>query len=170
MALFPDITFPVVVVTAHTTAIDPATNERTVTDPLEKALGHLPGLNRIHSLSYPEFVAIDLSFDVGNDLGAAKESVSAAIAGVKLPPRTAIAVNPINLNETYVVTYALSEPGKTMAELGALAQAKVAPRLRAIPGVLKAEIIGASDAGGSGSAFRFDGPGRRRRRGQSGER
>ena len=145
------------VVTAHTTEVDPAANERLVTTPLERALAPLPGLNRVHSLSYPEFVAIDLSFDVGNDLDASRSAVSAAIGRVKLPPHTTLSVTPVNLNETYVVTYALSEPGKTMAELAALARAKIAPPLRAIPGVLKAEIIGGSEDGADASAYRYDG-------------
>jgi len=157
LALFPDITFPVVEVTVHTSEIDPATNERLVTDPLEHALLRLHGLNRVHSLSYPEFVAIDLSFDVGNDLDAARRDVSAAIARVKLPARTTLTVTPINLNETYVVTYALRAPRESMGDLAALARAKVAPALRAIPGVLKAEIIGGSTTGSNASAYRFDG-------------
>jgi hypothetical protein len=147
----------VVEVTVHTSEIDPAANERLVTDPLEHALLRLHGLNRVHSLSYPEFVAIDLSFDVGNDLDAAQRDVSAVIARVRLPARTTVTVTPINLNETYVVTYALRAPGESMGDLAALAKAKVAPVLRAIPGVLKAEIIGGSTTGANASAYRFDG-------------
>ena len=155
--MFPDITFPVVVVTAHTTAVDPGANERSVTDPLERALLRIKGLNRIHSLSYPEFVAIDLNFDVGNDLESAQALVRKAIAGVTLPPRTTLTVTPINLNETYVVTYALRGPGRSMAQLADVARTDVVPKLRAIPGVLKAEIIGGTATGPNASAYRFDG-------------
>ncbi len=157
LALFPDITFPVVLVTAHTTQIDPSTNERNVTTPLEAALKPLHGINRIHSLSYPEFVEIDLSFDVGGDLTAARRDVAAAIGSVTLPAGTTVTVTPVNLNETYVVTYALSAPGASMADLARLAAAKVTPALKSVPGVLKAEIIGGTTTGPNASSYRFDG-------------
>ncbi|HMD03306.1 MAG TPA: efflux RND transporter permease subunit, partial [Candidatus Baltobacteraceae bacterium] len=157
VALFPDITFPVVVVTARTTSIDPATNERTITVPVEAALRGVRGLTRIHSLSYPQFVVIDTSFDVGTSIAAREQAVQDALLHVKLPPGTSLTVSPENLNEIAVVSYALTQAGRTMADLAGVAERDVAPRLRAIPGVLKVEIIGAVDSGPNASAFRYDG-------------
>jgi multidrug efflux pump subunit AcrB len=158
LALFPDITFPVVVVHAHTTEFDPQANERSVTDPLETALrGKIKGITRIESSTYPEFVVITLNFDIGADLAQRRDQVADAIATVKLPAGTTTGVTPINLNETYVVTYALSGKGRSMAQLASLAQSHLAPRLRALPGVLKVEIVGGASSGTASSAYLYDG-------------
>lgn len=157
LALFPDIAFPVVVVTARSHEIDPQSNERDVTRPLERSLSSISGLSRIHSLSYPEFVVIDLSFDVGEDLEARKQSVAQAIAAVKLPAGTAVNVTPINLNETAVVSYALVQEGRSMAQLGDVAEREVASKLRALPGVLKVDVVGANQSGPGASAYRLNG-------------
>jgi multidrug efflux pump subunit AcrB len=156
LALFPDITFPVVTVTAHSNALDPATNERTVTDPLERALLGLRGLSRIHSLSYPQFTVIDMSFDVGTSLDARKKAVDERIASVRLPPGTTTTVTPLNVNESAVVSYAVSHPGSSMDALANVAETRLAPHLRAIPGVLKVQIVGRT-SGPNPSAYRFDG-------------
>ena len=157
LALFPNITFPVVIVTASTNELDVAKNERAVTVPLERALVSLPGSTRVHSLTYPQFVSIDMSFDVGESLSARGAQVEDALAGVTLPPGTKTSVSTINLNETPVVTFALTAKGRSMRELADEAEREVAPKLRAIDGVLKAEIIGGDATGTSASAYRVDG-------------
>lgn len=67
-ALFPDITFPVVVVNATaplTTALD---TEVKLTQPLEERLRSLEGLENIRSSTYPGQTAVSLSFVVGTNL------------------------------------------------------------------------------------------------------
>ncbi len=157
LALFPDITFPVVVVTARSAAIDPATNERTVTTPLESALGSLRGVSRMHSLTYPKFVVIDLSFDVGTSLDTRAQQVRDALRDVHLPPGTSLEVSPQNFNETAVVTYAVYQAGRSLPELAAVAERDVAPPLHDLPGVLKVTIVGGTTTGTNASAYRYDG-------------
>src|ERR1700686_1553461 len=62
LALFPDIAFPVVVVPAGPSQIHPATNESAVANRMETALKKIRGLTHIHSLTYPEFVVVDMNF------------------------------------------------------------------------------------------------------------
>jgi multidrug efflux pump subunit AcrB len=157
LALFPDITFPVVVVSAGSHQIDPLLNEQQVTGPLESALKHIRGLTNIHSLTYPQFTIIDMNFDVGTDLETRGKVVAGVIKSVKLPAGTSISVTPVNLNETAVVTYALTQQGRTMAALRALASKAVAPRLQAIPGLLKVEVFGGQNGGPEASSYRSDG-------------
>ena len=157
LALFPDITFPVVVVNTSSHQMDPLLNEQQVTDPLESALKHVPGLTNIHSLTYPQFTIIDTSFDVGTDLETRGKQVGDAIKGVKLPAGTSTNVTPVNLNETAVVTYALTQQGRTMPALRQLASKAVAPKLQAIPGVLKVEVFGGQSSGPEASSYRSDG-------------
>ena len=164
LALFPDIAFPVVVVTVSTAQMDPLANERSVTDPLETALKTIPGLTHIHSLTYPAFVVVDMNFDVGTGLAKRGAQVSTAIKAAKLPARTATKVTPVNLNETAVVTYALTQTGigrsgptRSLAEIAKLAETTIVPQLRAIPGVLKVQVLGGQSSGSAASAYRYDG-------------
>jgi multidrug efflux pump subunit AcrB len=157
LALFPDITFPVVAVTATTSQIDVGKNETAVTIPLESALKRLRGVTNIHSLTYPQFVAIDMSFDVSTSLSARKTEVEDAISNVRLPAGTKISTSTLDLNETPVVTFALAAPGRSMRDLASVAERDVAPKLRALPGVLKAEIIGGESTGRAASGYRVDG-------------
>ncbi|MFY9781621.1 MAG: efflux RND transporter permease subunit [Candidatus Baltobacteraceae bacterium] len=157
LALFPDISFPVVVVTAHSSEIDPLVNERNVTVPLEQRLRTIAGIANIHSLTYPEFVVLDMSFDVGGDLDRRKVEVEDAIRGMTLPAGTTTGVLPLNLNATAIVSYAIVKPGLPLAELARIAARDVAPKLKAIPGVLDVQILGGQSSGPNASAFRYEG-------------
>ncbi len=157
LALFPDIAFPLVVVTASSHQNDVTENERTVTDALERTLRPIPGLTRIHSLTYPQYVVIDIAFDVGMALEGRRSQVATALARISLPAGTATEIATIDLNETPVVTYALTQRGTSLASLARVAERDIAPRLRGLPGVLHAHVIGGVAAGANASAYRFDG-------------
>ncbi len=157
LALFPDITFPVVIVSATTNQIDVAANERALTTPLEHTLGALPGVTRMHSLTYPQFVVVDLAFDVSTPLETRRSQVEAALAQISLARGTKTTVSTLNLNETPVATYAITKVDTPLHELARVAEAEIAPRLRALPGVLRADVIGGESTGAHASAYRFDG-------------
>jgi multidrug efflux pump subunit AcrB len=157
LALFPDITFPVVIVSANTSQIDVAKNEQTVTDPVEARLRDLQGVTRLHSLTYPQFVAVDMSFDVTQGLAARRAQVESALANLALPAGTKVTISTENLNETPVATFALTDPSRSLPALAAIARTKVAPELGAISGVLKVNVIGGTSTGSGASAYRVNG-------------
>ena len=157
LALFPDITFPVVIVSVNSDQIDVAKNELTVTDPVERKLRTLAGVTRLHSLTYPQFIVADVSFDVTQSLAARRAQVAAALAGIALPSRSKLTITTEDLNETPVATFALTGPGRTLAELARIAESDVGPKLRAIDGVLKTNVIGGATTGPNASAYRVDG-------------
>jgi multidrug efflux pump subunit AcrB len=157
LALFPDITFPVVIVSVNTNEIDVERNERAVTEPIERRLRGSAGLTRMHSLTYPQFVVVDLSFDVTAGLEARRSEVESALAGLGLPAESKVTIATENLNETPVATFALTDDSRSLADLARIAELKVAPELRAIGGVLKASVIGGVTSGPNASAYRVDG-------------
>jgi len=82
-ALFPDITFPVVVVTASTplkTAVD---TEKQVTIPLEQVLNGLEPVTGVSSTTYPGQSVINARFEVGTNLETAVEQVEASLKPLK---------------------------------------------------------------------------------------
>ena len=158
LGLFPDITFPVVIVTAQTDQIDVTKNERDVTRPIEARLKTLHGVDRLHSLTYPKYVVVDLSFDVSRSLAERDDEVDRVLKGLALPPKTVVTVTTENLNETPVATFALRDAQhRSLADLAAVARRTIVPKLQAIHGVLHATVVGATPTGNDASLFRYDG-------------
>ena len=102
-ALFPDITFPVVVVNASAplgTAVD---TEAQLTQPLEQSLRSLEGINEVRSSSYPGQTVVSLSFDVGTNLEESSRKVETALKQADLPQGASFKVIPFNLDRKSVV-------------------------------------------------------------------
>ncbi|NJN20369.1 MAG: efflux RND transporter permease subunit [Leptolyngbya sp. RL_3_1] len=142
-ALFPDITFPVVVVNASIPLVTTLESEAELTVPLEAQLQSLAGLSKLTSTTTAGRSVISLSFDVGADLAAATTAAETAIAQADLPAETDFDVIPLNLNEAAAVTYALSSDDLTLEALADVAEAEILPPLRQIDGVLRADLLGA---------------------------
>ena len=147
-ALLPDITFPVVVVTATLSNPQSAPDTaREISLPIEQRLKSLGGLDEIRASIRPGFTVVTLSFQVGQKLDQCAERVTSALRDVKLPAGVTTKVTPQNLNQTSVATYALAQPGKSPADLEPLARDRIIPSLKAVPGVQEVVILGSSSAG-----------------------
>jgi multidrug efflux pump subunit AcrB len=163
-ALFPDITFPVVVVSATISpessessgAIQLATagdTEARLTIPLEEQLRPIEGLRKIASSTFAGRSVTNLRFRVGESLSEATGAVEQRIAQADFSPQIDFEVIPLNLNEATVASYAIFSEQLSLAELADLAQAQILSPLRGISGVLRVDLLGTgtfnarSDAG-----------------------
>ncbi|MEH2413613.1 efflux RND transporter permease subunit [Nostoc sp.] len=145
-ALFPDITFPVVVVNATaplTTALD---TEAKLTKPLEKRLRSLEGLENIRSSTYPGQTAVSLSFVVGTNLETSTKKVETALKQLTLPPGATDKIIPLNLNESAAISYAIESSTRNLKDLTKLAQNEIVSAIAKLPGVLKVSLLGAATA------------------------
>jgi multidrug efflux pump subunit AcrB len=156
-ALFPDVTFPVVVVNASAqlhTALD---TENNLTKLIETKVSEakridLKGLDRIESLSYPGQSVVSLNFAVGTDLNESKNKVEKILKNIKLPEGSSYKVIPINLNEASVVTYVIESKSinndsknnypNNLETLSKISKTEILPQISKIPGVLKANLLG----------------------------
>lgn len=142
-ALFPDITFPVVVVNA-TAPLDTALDtEAKLTQPLEQSLRSLEGIDDIRSSTYPGQTAVSLSFAVGTNLEQSSRKVETALKQIVLPEKASFKVIPFNLNESAAVSYAIKSSSKNLTELTKIAKEQIVPPIAKLPGVLKVELLGA---------------------------
>ena len=142
-ALFPDVTFPVVVVNASGTAQTPEQIETKFTNPLEQKLQALEGVSYMRSATTSDRSVITLGFDVGTNLTTSTEAVTEAVKQVQLPPNSSFQVIPVNLNESAAVSYALSyKTDGNLQTLADLANTQILPPLQALGGVLKVELLG----------------------------
>ncbi|MBD2253902.1 efflux RND transporter permease subunit [Nostoc parmelioides] len=145
-ALFPDITFPVVVVNATAplkTAVD---TEAKLTIPIEDSLRSLEGLDNLRSSSYPGQAAVSLAFSVGTNLETSTSKVEAALKQLNLPQGASYKTIPLNLNESAAVSYAIESNSRNLADLTKLAQDQITPAIAKLPGVLKVSLLGAPTA------------------------
>lgn len=145
-ALFPDITFPVVVVNATaplTTAVD---TEAKLTQPLEKRLRSLKGLEDIRSSTYPSQTAVSLSFAVGTNLETSTKKVETALKQFTLPQGATFKIIPLNLNESAAISYAIESPSRNLTDLTKLAKDEIVSAIAKLPGVLKVSLLGAATA------------------------
>ncbi|MBD0385732.1 MAG: efflux RND transporter permease subunit [Nostoc sp. C3-bin3] len=145
-ALFPDITFPVVVVNATaplTTALD---TEAKLTQPLEERLRSLDGLENIRSSTYPSQTAVALSFAVGTNLETSTREVETALKQLTLPQGATSKIIPLNLNESAAISYAIESPTQNLTDLTKLAQDQIVSAIAKLPGVLKVSLLGGATA------------------------
>lgn len=143
-ALFPDITFPVVVVNATASPENALASETQLTIPLENQLESIEGLNKILSSTSAGRTVMNLRFAVGSELAASTEAIEAAIARTNLPTDTSYEVIPLNLNEATAVTYAIvaEEPSLSLEALADITEADILPVLEDTPGVLRVDLLG----------------------------
>ena len=155
-ALFPDITFPVVVVNASVpleeSVTEPAIEtEALLTIPLEESLESLSGLRQLESSTSAGRSLINMRFAVNASLAETAAAVEQQIAQAALPEQATYDVIPLNLNEATAVSYALFGEGLSLAQLTELATAKIAPPLEAAPGVLRVNVLGTGWINGASS-------------------
>ena len=150
--LFPDITFPVVVVNAQAPLTTALATEQALTRPLEARLQTLLGVAKVRSATYPGQTTVSLAFDVGTNLEASRDLVQATVQALNLAPKPTFQVIPLNLNESAAVSYALSSPKQNLSELAKLARSELIPSIAKLPGVLKVNLLGATN-----TAVRFNG-------------
>ncbi|MBD1842469.1 efflux RND transporter permease subunit [Cyanobacteria bacterium FACHB-63] len=156
-ALFPDITFPVVVVNAEAPLTVTTETEKQVTQPIEQGLRSLSGLTEIRSSTYPNQTAVSLSFAVGTSLETSSQEVEAALKSVTLPKDTKYKVTALNLNESAAVSYAVESTSRNLQDLATLTNDQIVPQLTKIPGVLKVNVLGSGGTQPGATLTRFNG-------------
>jgi multidrug efflux pump subunit AcrB len=141
-ALFPDVTFPVVVVNASAPLNTAVKTEQALTNPIEKTLSSLKGVEGVDSTTYPGQSVVRLRFAVGSDLEKSSRTVESALKTVTLPAATTTKVIPVNLNEAAVVSYKIESPSQDLKTLSQTAKDKIIPAIAQLPGVLKVTLLG----------------------------
>lgn len=151
-ALFPDIAFPVVVVSTSapfsadlSSAID---TEKKITQPIEQQLKDLEGLDKLRSITYPGQSVINMAFLVGTDLDESRRKVETILKSLTLPKDASYKVIPLNLNESSAVSYAIQSStdnlsAENLTTLTQLTKTQILPAIDRLPGVLKVNLLGA---------------------------
>ncbi len=144
-ALFPDISFPVVVINAQTNITNALDTEKELTKTLETPLKPLPGLRDVYSITYPGRSIVNIFFDIGTDLETATNGVKKSLEALTLPPKTSYDVVPVDLNESAVISYAVLSDSKSLEELATVTKERIIAPIQNLSGVLKVNLLGQED-------------------------
>ena len=146
--VYPEFTPPSVEIQAEALGLSAAEVEQLITVPLEQdLLNGVPWLDHIHSSSMPGLSAIDLTFQPGTDLYAARQMVQErmtqahALPNVGSPP---IMIQPL-ASASRVAMIGLSSRSVSAVDMSVLARWKIRPRLMGVPGVANVSIYGQRD-------------------------
>jgi multidrug efflux pump subunit AcrB len=153
--LFPDVTFPVIIIRAQSQTETVVDTEKHITIPIEASLKSLSGLTDIESTSYPQQTVISLLFDTNTNIIDATARVKNSVKVLAFARETNWEVIPFNLNESAAVSYVLFSDRYSLSELATIAKSKVLPQLKALAEVQKVELLG--DSGSDDSLVHFNG-------------
>ena len=141
-ALFPDIVFPVVIVTVEAPLTNLKQTEAQLAKPLEAPLISLPDSFQIYSQTYIGRNVTSISFNPGIDLQTATKRIKASLQGISLPAEAHLEVVPLDINESPVISYALTSDSQTLEALAAIAHKKIIPKIQEVSGVYKVNLLG----------------------------
>lgn len=146
VAALPQVEYPIIQVTTFQPGASPDITARTVTAPLERQLGQVPGLQRMSSSSSSGASVITLQFALEVDLGVAEQEVQAALttaAGLlptDLPsPPVYRKVNP---GEAPIVTLAVTSATLPLPQVHDLVDTRMAQKIAQLPGVGLVSLAG----------------------------
>ena len=146
LSALPEVDYPTIQVTTLYPGASPDVMSTTVTAPLERQFGQMPGLNQMTSTSSGGASVITLRFSLSLALDVAEQEVQAAInAGANLLP-TDLPMPPIyskvNPADAPVLTIAITSPSLPVIKLHDLTETRLAPKLSQVEGVGLVSIAG----------------------------
>lgn len=143
---FPDTTPVQVQVNTVAPALSPLEIERQVTAPLEQAISGLPKLKEVRSTSRFGMSQVTVIFEDGTDIYLSRQVVLERVQGVKLPPAIEKPrLGPVATGLGEVFHYLITAKDKTLAELRALHDWMVKPRMRSVTGVAEINTWGGDE-------------------------
>ncbi len=143
--LFPDITIPVVRVATFYTGAGPADIEKSITEPVERAVAATPGVDRVESTSKQGVSIVSVWFAYGTNLDNAQFEVQQRLANIMntLPPGIQQPfINKFDITTIPVVAVGIASDGLDEKQLYDLAYNVIEPQLERLTGVASASVAG----------------------------
>ena len=146
LSALPEVDYPTIQVVTLYPGASPDVMTSSVTAPLERQFGQMPGLNQMSSSSSGGASVITLQFSLQLSLDVAEQEVQAAInaSGNFLPadlPNPPI-YNKVNPADTPILTLALTSQTLPLPKLEDLADTRIAQKISQLPGVGLVSISG----------------------------
>jgi len=146
VSALPEVDYPTIQVVTFYPGADPDVMASSVTSPLERQFGQVPGLSQMTSTSSFGSSVITLQFGIDQNIDIEEQQVQAAInsAGTYLPtdlPNPPI-YNKVNPADAPILTLALSSDSLPLSKVEDLADTSLAQKISQLPGVGLVSISG----------------------------
>ena len=146
VSALPEVDYPTIQVTTLYPGASPDVMASSVTAPLERWFGQMPGLQQMTSTSSGGSSVVTLQFTLSLNIDVAEQEVQQSIntAATYLPvdlPTPPI-YSKTNPADTPILTLALSSPVLPLSQVEDLADTRLAPRISQLPGVGLVSISG----------------------------
>jgi multidrug efflux pump len=146
LSALPEVDYPTIQVVTLYPGASPDVTASSITAPLERQFGQMPGLKQMSSTSSGGASVITLQFSLALELDVAEQEVQAAInasanflpSDLPSPP----VYNKVNPADTPILTLALSSKTLPLTKLQDLADTRVAQKISQLPGVGLVSISG----------------------------
>jgi multidrug efflux pump len=146
VSALPQVDYPIIQVLTFFPGASPDVMASTVTAPLERQLGQMPGLKQMSSNSSSGSSVIILQFSLELSLDVAEQEVQAAInaAATFLPPNlpNPPIYNKVNPADAPILTLALTSDTLPLPKVEDLADTRLAQKISQLPGVGLVSISG----------------------------
>ena len=146
VSALPEVDYPIIQVTTFYPGASPDVMASSVTAPLERQFGQVPGLQQMTSTSSDGSSVITLEFSLSLSIDVAEQEVQQSInaSGTYLPAD--LPVPPIysktNPADTPILTLALTSTDLPLSKVEDLADTRLAPKMSQLPGVGLVSISG----------------------------
>jgi multidrug efflux pump len=146
ISALPQVDYPTIQIVTLYPGASPDVTTSSITAPLERQFGQMPGLKQMSSTSSGGASVITLQFDLDLSLDVAEQEVQAAInaSGSFLPadlPNPPI-YNKVNPADTPIMTLALTSSTMPLPKIEDLADTRLATKLSQLPGVGLVSVTG----------------------------
>lgn len=146
VAALPQVDYPIIQIFTFNPGASPDVIARTVTAPLERSLGQIPGVKQMSSTSSNGASIITLQFSLEVDLGVAEQEVQSALntANNLLPydlPAPPI-YRKVNPADAPIMTLAVTSASLPLPEVYDLVNSRMAQKLSQLPGVGMVTLAG----------------------------
>jgi multidrug efflux pump subunit AcrB len=148
IGLFPQVSFPRVVVDVDSGSRPADQTALLVTRPIEDAIRAIPGVNNVRSESTRGSAQISIDFGWGRDMVASTLLVDAALSRTlpSLPPGTVYNVRRMDPTVFPIISYALVSDTANPVTLQDIAKYQITPLLSGIPGLARVGVQGGETA------------------------
>ncbi|MCY0901651.1 MAG: efflux RND transporter permease subunit [Firmicutes bacterium] len=143
--LMPNISFPVLGVLTTYPGASPEVVAHDVTEPLEKAIQGIAGVQNVMSTSVQNVSEVEVELSLSADINSVQQKVQQAVNQVTLPASaTTVDVQQFSFNSTPIMYYTVASKTLPFGTLKNLVQNTIIPGLQGVPGVGSATTTGAS--------------------------
>jgi CzcA family heavy metal efflux pump len=144
VSLFPDVTFPRIVVLADNGEQPAERMMVEVTKPLEEAASSVPGVRLVRSITSRGSSEISIGLDWGSDVLQTLQLIQGRIANIRntIPASATIQAEQMQVSVFPILGYSLTSDSLSLVELRDIALYQIRPALMRVSGVARVEVTG----------------------------